>query len=262
MSSTTLSPASARHWYARSSRARSSTSIAIQAAPRFIPAKRPRSCARPRLSTASRFIASGQAPDAAEIAERRRADFDPYHAALRDRDRAPAPQHQRVALFDAHSIRSVDPAPLRGRTAECSISARIRRELRTRTARGGRRRPARERRKPVVDGRFKGGWITRAFGEPDEGVEALQLELACRAYMHEPEPADAGQLANADRRKARSADARDDQARPGTILEALRMRRASRLCTRSDLGSAGNVSPAARPRSDPFRRDQISEDPP
>ncbi len=39
----------------------------------------------------------------------------------------------------------------------------------------------------VVDGRFKGGWITRAYGKPGEGVEALQLELACRAYMHEPE---------------------------------------------------------------------------
>jgi N-formylglutamate deformylase len=39
----------------------------------------------------------------------------------------------------------------------------------------------------VVDGRFKGGWITRAYGKPVEGVEALQLELACRAYMREPE---------------------------------------------------------------------------
>jgi N-formylglutamate deformylase len=39
----------------------------------------------------------------------------------------------------------------------------------------------------IVDGRFKGGWITRAYGRPREGVEALQLELACRAYMHEPE---------------------------------------------------------------------------
>ncbi len=39
----------------------------------------------------------------------------------------------------------------------------------------------------VVDGRFKGGWITRAYAKPDEGVEALQLELACRSYMREPE---------------------------------------------------------------------------
>ena len=39
----------------------------------------------------------------------------------------------------------------------------------------------------VVDGRFKGGWITRAFGQPERGVEAVQIELACRAYMREPE---------------------------------------------------------------------------
>ena len=39
----------------------------------------------------------------------------------------------------------------------------------------------------VVDGRFKGGWITRAYGKPGEGAEAVQLELACRAYMPEPE---------------------------------------------------------------------------
>ena len=38
----------------------------------------------------------------------------------------------------------------------------------------------------VVDGRFKGGWITRAHGKPSEGVEAVQMELACRAYMAEP----------------------------------------------------------------------------
>ena len=34
---------------------------------------------------------------------------------------------------------------------------------------------------------FDGGWITRAYGKPGQGVEALQLELACRAYMQEPE---------------------------------------------------------------------------
>ncbi len=39
----------------------------------------------------------------------------------------------------------------------------------------------------VVDGRFKGGWITRAFGRPEEGVEAVQMELGCRAYMAEPQ---------------------------------------------------------------------------
>ena len=39
----------------------------------------------------------------------------------------------------------------------------------------------------AVDGRFKGGWITRTYGRPADGVEAVQMELACRAYMAEPE---------------------------------------------------------------------------
>ena len=39
----------------------------------------------------------------------------------------------------------------------------------------------------VTDGRFKGGWITRHFGQPQSGVHALQMELSNRGYMREPE---------------------------------------------------------------------------
>ena len=38
----------------------------------------------------------------------------------------------------------------------------------------------------VVNGRFKGGWITRSLGDPGAGVHALQMELACRFYLDEP----------------------------------------------------------------------------
>ncbi|WP_292608271.1 N-formylglutamate amidohydrolase, partial [Mesorhizobium sp.] len=38
----------------------------------------------------------------------------------------------------------------------------------------------------VVNGRFKGGWITRHFGQPQNGVHALQMELSNRGYMREP----------------------------------------------------------------------------
>ncbi|TIU24393.1 MAG: N-formylglutamate deformylase, partial [Mesorhizobium sp.] len=38
----------------------------------------------------------------------------------------------------------------------------------------------------VVNGRFKGGWITRSFGQPQNGVHALQMELSNRGYMREP----------------------------------------------------------------------------
>ena len=85
------------------------------------------------------------------------------------RSRACAQTHQRVALYDAHSIRSRHSAPVRRRAAACSISARIpapaaRRDLRERGRRACSRRAAQAF---VVDGRFKGGWITRALRRPE-----------------------------------------------------------------------------------------------
>jgi formiminoglutamase len=38
----------------------------------------------------------------------------------------------------------------------------------------------------VSNGRFKGGWITRHYGRPVDGVHAVQMELACRGYMDDP----------------------------------------------------------------------------
>ena len=40
----------------------------------------------------------------------------------------------------------------------------------------------------VVDGRFKGGWITRHYGAPAQGVQAVQMELAQRLYLDEDAP--------------------------------------------------------------------------
>jgi N-formylglutamate amidohydrolase len=40
----------------------------------------------------------------------------------------------------------------------------------------------------VVNGRFKGGYVTRHYGERTRGVHALQLEMAQRCYMDEAPP--------------------------------------------------------------------------
>jgi N-formylglutamate deformylase len=129
----------------------------------------------------------GFKPDPADIAERRRLYFDPYHAALAGEIARLRQKHQRIALFDAHSIRSIIPRLFDGElpvfnlgtNSGASCDPGLRERVGALLAASGQT--------SIVDGRFKGGWITRAYGRPGEGVEALQLELACRAYMQEPE---------------------------------------------------------------------------
>ena len=129
----------------------------------------------------------GRAPDAAEIAERRRLYFDPYHAALAAEIARLRQKDKRVALFDAHSIRSVIPRLFDGElpvfnlgtNSGTSCGPELRETIGAVLAASGQT--------SIIDGRFKGGWITRAYGRPSQGVEAVQLELACRAYMQEPE---------------------------------------------------------------------------
>jgi N-formylglutamate deformylase len=130
---------------------------------------------------------SGQAPDAAEIDERRRLFFDPYHRALRGEIARLRQAFKRVALFDAHSIRSRIPRLFEGElplynlgtNSGASCGPGLREAVSAVLDASGE--------SAVVDGRFRGGWITRAYGDPDQGVEALQMELACRAYMREPQ---------------------------------------------------------------------------
>src|ERR1700722_15653392 len=129
----------------------------------------------------------GFKPDAADIAERRRLYCDPSHTALAGEIARLRQKHQRVALFDAHSIRSIIPRLFDGElpvfnlgtNSGASCDAGSRETIGAVLAASGQT--------SIVDGRFKGGWITRAYGRPSKGVEAVQLELACRAYMQEPE---------------------------------------------------------------------------
>jgi formiminoglutamase len=133
----------------------------------------------------------GEAPEAHEIAERRRLYFEPYHVALAAEIARLRALHPRVALHDAHSIRSRIPRLFDGElpvfnlgtNSGASCDPALRERVVALLAASG--APF------VADGRFKGGWITRRYGRPEEGVHALQMELACRAYMAEPKRVDA-----------------------------------------------------------------------
>ncbi len=128
----------------------------------------------------------GQAPDAAEIAERRARFFEPYHAALEAELNRLVARHGKVVLYDAHSIRSRAPRLFDGQLPQFNIGTNsgaacgpgLARAIQAACDATGLTR--------VTDGRFKGGWITRHYGRPEQGVHAVQMELACRGYIDEP----------------------------------------------------------------------------
>ena len=132
----------------------------------------------------------GQAPDAAEIARRRDRYWRPYHEALAAELARLQAAHGRALLFDGHSIRPELPWLFEGRLPDLNLG----------TADGQAATPAlRESLRGVlaaqphfswvVDGRFKGGYITRHYGRPEQGVQAVQLEMGWQCAMDEAMPA-------------------------------------------------------------------------
>ena len=124
-------------------------------------------------------------PDETEITQRLHLYHRPYHEALAGEiDRLKA-QHGRIVLYDAHSIRSHVPRLFDGELPQFNIgsndSATCAPELETIVA----NICAASGRSHVVNGRFTGGWTTRHYGRPEEGVHAIQMELAQRGYMTE-----------------------------------------------------------------------------
>jgi len=129
---------------------------------------------------------NGEEPDAAEIAARKATWFEPYHATLHNEIARLRNAHPVVALYDCHSIRSVVPRLFEGRLPALNLGTNGGASADTGLTRAVTAIMAASGRSFVVNGRFTGGWITRRYGEPDAGVHALQMELACRSYLREP----------------------------------------------------------------------------
>jgi formiminoglutamase len=125
---------------------------------------------------------AGHAPSAGEIARRRTLWFDPYHAALDAEIARLRAQHPAVIVYDAHSIRSELPWLFAGRLPCFNIGTNGGTSCAPALAAAIAARCGADH---VVDGRFKGGWITRRLGRPADGVHVVQMELAQRAYLDE-----------------------------------------------------------------------------
>ncbi len=130
---------------------------------------------------------SGSEPDPSEIESRRKRYFDPYHNAIAVQIERLSRAHPRVVLYDCHSIRSVVPRLFAGVLPNFNIgthdgascSAQLTAAVEALCESSGW--------SWVTNGRFKGGYTTRHYGRPDREVHSIQMELACRAYMSEPE---------------------------------------------------------------------------
>ena len=131
----------------------------------------------------------GSAPDAAQIDERRRRYWLPYHDALRGELARLRSVHGHALLLDGHSIRSELPWLFEGKLPDLNLGTAGGRSCAPalRDALGA-VLAANTRFTHVVDGRFRGGYITRTYGQPHEGIHAVQMEMCWSCYMDEAPP--------------------------------------------------------------------------
>ncbi|HEY7238918.1 MAG TPA: N-formylglutamate deformylase [Burkholderiales bacterium] len=128
----------------------------------------------------------GQEPNEGEIAERVVTWWKPYHAKLTEELGQIRRSHGYALLWDAHSIFSEVPRFFQGKLTELNLGTADGRSCGSGIGEGLMQRVSGYG--AVLDGRFKGGYITRTYGDPANGVHAVQLELSEATYMNESPP--------------------------------------------------------------------------
>ena len=125
------------------------------------------------------------APGPEEVAERITAYWKPYHAALAAEIARVKALHGSALLLDAHSIWGRLPLLFDGQLPDMNIGTNSGRSCAigvTNAVAGALRPPFPSL---VIDDRFKGGYITRTYGSPNDNVHAIQIEINQGAYLAE-----------------------------------------------------------------------------
>ncbi|OHV78250.1 N-formylglutamate deformylase [Ensifer sp. LCM 4579] len=145
----------------------------------------------------------GEGPTHADIAARLRDFHAPYHAALAAEIARIKALHGIAVLYDCHSIRSHIPFLFEGKLPDFNIGTDMGRTC----------DPAIEAAavecaasavgySHILNGRFKGGWTTRHYGRPEDGIHAIQMELAQSTHLATEAPPFALDAAKAERLRA------------------------------------------------------------
>jgi formiminoglutamase len=131
----------------------------------------------------------GEEPSEDEISDRQQQYHAPYHNALREQIERLHQMHGYVVLYDCHSIRSHVPYLFDGRLADFNIGTNSGQSCNSQIESTVENVCAQESKYSyVLNGRFKGGWTTRHYGNPQSGYHAIQMELAQCNYMQEKAP--------------------------------------------------------------------------
>jgi N-formylglutamate amidohydrolase len=129
------------------------------------------------------LYAPGDEPSRDEIAVRRALCFDPYHDALAAELARIKARHGYALLLDAHSIWSPLPLLFDGELPDVNVGTNSGRSCDRDLAEAVARVFVGSPYSHVVDGRFKGGYITRRYGNPAHAVHAVQLEINQKTYL-------------------------------------------------------------------------------
>ncbi|WP_230383044.1 N-formylglutamate deformylase [Paracoccus shanxieyensis] len=128
------------------------------------------------------------APTEADIADRKARFHAPYHAALAAEIARVRARHGVAILYDCHSIRSHIPFLFDGILPDFNIGTDSGRSCAPAIEAATQEIAAATGRTHVLNGRFKGGWTTRHYGQPDHGVHAIQMELAQSTHLASEAP--------------------------------------------------------------------------
>jgi N-formylglutamate deformylase len=126
----------------------------------------------------------GQEPKEADIAHRLAQFHAPYHAALTAEIERVKALHGVAVLYDCHSIRSTIPYLFEGRLPDFNIGTDMGRTCDPAIEAAVAEIAAKaDGYTSILNGRFKGGWTTRHYGRPEQGVHAIQMELAQISHL-------------------------------------------------------------------------------